>query len=91
MKCWRKGLHGKHLHTCSQYRTTFHKSNQAARQAFCDLVISNETISAVINVLRFKPKPRKLFKSCDFKPCKPFAHYKEDINSIYLTKLINND
>jgi putative acetyltransferase len=33
---------------------------------------------------------RKLFKSCDFKPCKPFAHYKEDINSIYLTKLINN-
>ena len=34
---------------------------------------------------------RKLFKKCDFKPCKPFAHYKEDINSIYLTKLINND
>ena len=34
---------------------------------------------------------RKLFKRCDFKPCKPFAHYKEDINSLYLTKLINND
>jgi len=34
---------------------------------------------------------RKLFKKCDFKPCKPFAHYKEDINSLYLTKLINND
>ena len=34
---------------------------------------------------------RKLFKRCAFKPCKPFAHYKEDINSIYLTKLINND
>tara|TARA_B100000676_G_C17635465_1_gene608815 strand:- start:152 stop:619 length:468 start_codon:yes stop_codon:yes gene_type:complete len=33
---------------------------------------------------------RKLFKKCDFKPCKPFAHYKEDVNSIYLTKLINN-
>ena len=33
---------------------------------------------------------RKLFKKCNFKPCKPFAHYKEDINSIYLTKLINN-
>ena len=34
---------------------------------------------------------RKLFERCDFKPCKPFAHYKEDINSLYLTKLINND
>ena len=34
---------------------------------------------------------RKLFEKCDFKPCKPFAHYKEDINSIYLTKLINNN
>ena len=34
---------------------------------------------------------RKLFKKCEFKPCKPFAHYKEDVNSIYLTKLINND
>ena len=34
---------------------------------------------------------RRLFKKCDFKPCKPFAHYKEDVNSLYLTKLINND
>ena len=34
---------------------------------------------------------RKLFKKCNFEPCKPFAHYKEDVNSIYLTKLINND
>ena len=33
---------------------------------------------------------RKLFKRCDFQPCKPFAHYKEDINSLYLTKIINN-
>ena len=31
---------------------------------------------------------RKLFKSCGFEPCEPFAHYKEDINSVYLTKLI---
>tara|TARA_B100001059_G_C17448792_1_gene386365 strand:- start:86 stop:556 length:471 start_codon:yes stop_codon:yes gene_type:complete len=38
----------------------------------------------------FKPA-RKLFKKCDFKPCKPFAHYKDDINSIYLTKLITNN
>ena len=40
---------------------------------------------------KFFDPARKLFKKCDFKPCKPFAHYKEDINSIYLTKLINND
>jgi putative acetyltransferase len=33
----------------------------------------------------FKPA-RKLFKKCGFKTCKSFAHYKEDINSIYLTK-----
>ena len=29
---------------------------------------------------------RKLFNNCGFKPCAPFAHYKEDINSLYLTK-----
>tara|TARA_A100001011_G_C14035537_1_gene725571 strand:+ start:290 stop:757 length:468 start_codon:yes stop_codon:yes gene_type:complete len=40
---------------------------------------------------KFFEPARKLFKKCDFKPCKPFAHYKEDINSIYLTKLINNN
>ena len=34
---------------------------------------------------------RKLFDKCNFKQCEPFAHYKKDINSIYLTKLINND
>ena len=38
----------------------------------------------------FKPA-RKLFKRCLFEPCKPFAHYKEDTNSSYVTKLINND
>ena len=32
---------------------------------------------------------RKLFDNCGFKSCPPFAHYKEDINSLYLTKLIN--
>ena len=34
---------------------------------------------------------RKLFNKCNFEHCEPFAHYKKDINSIYLTKLINND
>ena len=37
----------------------------------------------------FKPA-RKLFEKCQFQPCKPFAHYKDDKNSIYLTKLIDN-
>ena len=40
---------------------------------------------------QFFKQAKKLFKRCNFKPCEPFAHYKEDINSIYLTKLINND
>ena len=35
----------------------------------------------------FKPA-RKLFKQCGFEICDPFAHYKEDINSVYLTKSI---
>ena len=38
----------------------------------------------------FKPA-RKLFKQCGFEICKPFAHYKEDINSVYLTKILNNN
>ena len=38
----------------------------------------------------FEPA-RKLFDKCGFKPCSPFAHYKEDINSQYLTKIINNN
>ncbi len=40
---------------------------------------------------KFFEPARKLFKKCNFKPCAPFAHYKVDINSIYLSKLINND
>ena len=33
---------------------------------------------------------RKLFNNSGFKPCKPFAHYKEDTNSLYFTKLLYN-
>ena len=33
---------------------------------------------------------RKLFKKAGFIECEPFAHYKEDINSVYLTMLIND-
>ncbi len=35
----------------------------------------------------FKPA-RKLFKQSGFEICGPFAHYKEDVNSVYLTKSI---
>ncbi len=40
---------------------------------------------------KFFEPARKLFKKCNFEPCEPFAHYKKDINSLYLTKLLNND
>ena len=34
---------------------------------------------------------RKLFKKCEFEECQPFAHYKKDINSVYLTKIISTN
>ncbi len=40
---------------------------------------------------KFFEPARKLFNKCGFKPCLPFAHYKKDINSLYLTKLLNNN
>ena len=33
---------------------------------------------------------RKLFTKCGFKTCEPFSHYKNDINSVYMSMLINN-
>ena len=33
---------------------------------------------------------RKLFHKAGFTVCEPFAHYKEDINSVYLTMLIDD-
>ena len=39
---------------------------------------------------KFFAPARKLFNNCGFKPCPPFAHYKEDINSLYFTKHLNN-
>tara|TARA_B100000767_G_C19604429_1_gene467091 strand:- start:112 stop:579 length:468 start_codon:yes stop_codon:yes gene_type:complete len=33
---------------------------------------------------------RKLFKKCGFEDCKPFSHYKNDINSVYMTMLISD-
>ena len=40
---------------------------------------------------KFFEPARKLFDKCGFQPCPPFAHYKEDINSLYLTKLLDNN
>ena len=40
---------------------------------------------------KFFEPARKLFQKCNFERCEPFAHYKKDINSLYLTKLIDND
>ena len=37
----------------------------------------------------FKPA-RKLFIRSGFKTCEPFAHYREDVNSVYFTKIISN-
>jgi len=36
----------------------------------------------------FKPA-RELFVLCGFKICKPFAHYKEDVNSVYMSLLLS--
>ena len=33
---------------------------------------------------------RRLFTKCGFKACKPFAHYKNDPNSYYMSMLISN-
>ena len=39
---------------------------------------------------QFFSPARNLFKKCGFKPCKPFAHYKKDDNSVYMSLLISN-
>tara|TARA_B100000767_G_scaffold36235_1_gene30710 strand:+ start:600 stop:1067 length:468 start_codon:yes stop_codon:yes gene_type:complete len=33
---------------------------------------------------------RKLFNKCGFEPCSPFSHYKNDINSVFMSMLISN-
>ena len=54
--------------------------------------MTNEMQSNVHKLLSRMPnKERILFNSSGFKPCQPFAHYKEDVNSLYLTKLLDNN
>ena len=50
-----------------------------------------ERISLETGAGEFFDPARKLFKKCNFLPCDPFAHYKKDKNSIYLTKIIKSD
>ena len=38
----------------------------------------------------FKPA-RNLFNLCGFKTCKPFAHYQQDVNSVYMNLLIKKE
>ena len=37
---------------------------------------------------KFFNPARKLFVKCGFKICKPFSHYKDDVNSVYMSLLI---
>ena len=53
--------------------------------------LSIKRISLETGAGKFFDPARRLFKQCNFEPCQPFAHYKEDKNSLYLTKLISND
>ena len=53
-------------------------------------ILNIKRISIETGASDFFIPARKLFKRCKFEPCEPFAHYKEDLNSIYLTKLISN-
>ena len=48
-------------------------------------------LSIETGAAEFFAPARKLFNNCGFKPCPPFAHYKEDVNSLYLTKLLDNN
>jgi putative acetyltransferase len=40
---------------------------------------------------KFFMPARKLFIKCGFKVCDPFSHYEDDINSVYMSMLINNN
>ncbi|MDC1280312.1 GNAT family N-acetyltransferase [Pelagibacteraceae bacterium] len=49
-----------------------------------------EKISLETGAGDFFHNARRLFTVCGFKTCKPFSHYKEDINSVYMSLLISN-
>jgi putative acetyltransferase len=49
-----------------------------------------EQLSLETGAGNFFQKARKLFTKCGFKTCEPFSHYKKDVNSVYMSMLINN-
>ena len=53
--------------------------------------LSIKKISIETGAGKFFAPARKLFKTCNFEPCEPFAHYKKDINSLYLTRIVDNN
>ncbi len=50
-----------------------------------------EKISLETGAGVFFTPARKLFIRSGFKVCEPFSHYKKDVNSVYMSMLINND
>jgi len=49
-----------------------------------------EQLSLETGAGNFFQDARQLFAKCGFKTCEPFSHYKEDVNSVYMSMLINN-
>ena len=49
-----------------------------------------ERLSLETGAGEFFTPARKLFIKCGFKVCNPFSHYKNDVNSVYMSMLINN-
>ena len=49
-----------------------------------------KTLSLETGAGNFFLSARKLFNKCGFKSCEPFSHYKNDVNSVYMTMLISN-
>tara|TARA_B110000971_G_C19856837_1_gene429759 strand:- start:114 stop:578 length:465 start_codon:yes stop_codon:yes gene_type:complete len=52
--------------------------------------IDIKKISLETGAGKFFTPARRLFIRCGFKICGPFSHYKEDINSVYMSMLISN-
>ena len=52
--------------------------------------LSIKKLSLETGAGKFFQNARKLFTECGFKSSKPFSHYKNDINSIYMSMLISN-
>ena len=52
--------------------------------------LSIKKLSLETGAGKFFQNARKLFTECGFKSSEPFSHYKNDINSIYMSMLISN-